>query len=120
MDTYFSPGRKGLSDNEDMGCQSAFYMCSAMGLYPMMGQTKYLLCAPVFDLTVIRLGDTGKELRIEVKNKAAGKKYIKKVWIDGRELERPYVEHGEISGGAVIRYELSDRPEDFGRSCCEF
>ncbi|PNV60951.1 hypothetical protein C0033_16015 [Clostridium sp. chh4-2] len=120
MEKYFSPGRKGLSDNEDMGCQSAFYMCAAMGLYPLMGQTRYLLCAPVFDLTVIRLGNSGKELRIEVKNKAEGKKYIAGAWINGQDLSRPWVEHDEIAGGGVITFELSERPGNFWRNGYEF
>ncbi|KWX85018.1 hypothetical protein AMQ83_27305 [Paenibacillus riograndensis] len=34
LETYFHVVRDGLGDNEDMGCQSAFFICSSMGLYP--------------------------------------------------------------------------------------
>ena len=47
-------------DNEDMGCQSAFYICSAMGLYPLMGQDLYFLVPPVFNKVTPPAGRTGE------------------------------------------------------------
>jgi len=104
---YFQPTRDGLRDNEDMGCQSAFYICSTMGLYPLMGQDLYWLTAPVFARTELQLGRAGKPLVIEAPR--AGK-YIVAAKLNGQPLERAWLRHAEIAGGGVLEFELADQP----------
>jgi len=113
MDADYKPTRNGLPDNEDMGSQSAWYMCSAMGLYPVMGQDIYLLSTPAFACTEIDLGNSGKTLVIEAPD-ADSKMYIKSAQLNGTPLHRAWITHGEISSGATISYELCDTPTDWG------
>jgi predicted alpha-1,2-mannosidase len=40
LKTSFKNSPDGLLDNEDMGCQSAYYLFNAMGIYPIYGQTR--------------------------------------------------------------------------------
>jgi len=103
-----------LKDNEDMGCQSAFYMCSTMGLYPVMGQDLYLLTTPAFRRTELDLGTSGKTLVIEAPRAGSGGRYIASVTIDGQPLDRAWVRHDEIANGAVLRFELAETPSDWG------
>jgi len=114
MARHFRPARKGLTDNEDMGCQSAWYMCSAIGVYPIMGQDIYILSTPVFECTRIALGASGRSLTIEAPGAGPERPYVASATLDGRALTRAWIRHGEIAGGAVIRFELSDRPADWG------
>jgi predicted alpha-1,2-mannosidase len=114
MQKFFNTSRKGLSDNEDMGCQSAFYMCSAMGVYPIMGQDLYLLTAPVFERTIITLGASKKTLTIEAPGAGAKMKYIRSASLNGKPLDRAWIRHGEISGGATLTLELGETPGDWG------
>lgn len=110
MRRYFGLGRNGLTDNEDMGCQSAFFMCAAMGLYPVMGQTIFLLAAPVVDRAVISLGRSGKQLVITARNRTENSLYIAHATLNGKPLERAWVDYAELSGGATLVYELSETP----------
>ena len=111
---YFHPTRDGLYDNEDMGCQSAWYMCSTMGIYPMMGQDLYLLSAPIFQRTEIALGKSGKSLVIEAPQAGPENPYVIAATLNGEPLHRAWIRHREIADGAVIRFELGSEPGDWG------
>lgn len=114
MQRYFKVERDGLSDNEDMGCQSAFYMCAAMGLYPIMGQDLYLLSPPVFTRTEVTLGASGRTLVIEAPDAGPTGLYIVGASLNGQRLERAWIRHGEIAQGATLRLELAAKPGDWG------
>jgi len=116
LETYFKPTRDGLSDNEDMGCQSAFYMCSTMGLYPVMGQDLYLLAAPVFPRTTITLGTSGAELMIEAPAATAGHHYVAAARLNGKPLDRAWIRHAELARGAHLEFELTDEPGAWGQA----
>ena len=110
----FAPTRDGLADNEDMGCQSAFYMASTMGLYPIMGQDIYLLIAPAFSHVAIQLGAGGATLEIDAPDATAENRYIVSATLNGRPLDRAWIRHHEITHGAVLHYALSDTPASWG------
>jgi predicted alpha-1,2-mannosidase len=114
LDKYFKVARNGLRDNEDMGCQSAFYMCSGIGLYPIMGQDLYLISTPIFKKTEISLGRSGKKLIIEAPAADEGHLYITSATLNGKPLNRAWVKHHEIADGAVIRLEVSQKPGNWG------
>ncbi|MBB6694023.1 glycoside hydrolase family 92 protein [Cohnella xylanilytica] len=114
----YRPELGGLPDNEDMGCQSAFYLCGAIGLYPVMGQDLYLLSAPLFRRTAIRLGEDGGELVIETEGADPGADGVRiaAATLNGAPLDRAWVRHAEIAGagGAVLRLTLAASPSDWG------
>ena len=111
---YFRPTRDGLSDNEDMGCQSAFLMLVSMGIYPIMGQDLYLLSTPVFERIEIDLGATEKTLVVEAPGAEPGRPYIRTARVNSKSLDRAWVTHGEIAGGGTIHFELSAVPTGWG------
>ncbi len=114
MEQCFHVRRDGLSDNEDMGCQSSWYMCSALGLYPIMGQDLYLLSAPIFTRAEIVLGSSGNSLLIEAPEAGEGRLYVKAVTLNGKPLNRAWLRHHEIAQGAVLRFILDTIPGDWG------
>jgi predicted alpha-1,2-mannosidase len=103
--------RDGIPGNEDMGCTAAFFLFNSMGLYPVIGQTHYLLCPPVFDRIEADLGETGKRLTITAERSGEGR-YIQGVSLNGQPLDRAWVEHNELPG-ATLHFTLGDQPEHF-------
>lgn len=121
LEKHFHPTRNGLADNEDMGCQSAFYMCSAMGLYPLMGQDMYWLTTPLFDRVRLRLGGSGEDLQIETEFEAPGALYITSAELNGKVLDRAWIKHDEIAQGGTLRFRASCKPGTWGTAeppCC--
>lgn len=114
IDKYYRNTRDGISDNEDMGCQSAFYMCSSMGLYPIMGQDLYMITAPIFDKVTVRLGAENKHLVIETKRDGLEDKYIVGAILNGKSLERAWLRHEEIADGGVLELTLDKQPNGWG------
>ena len=111
LETFFKPTRDGLSDNEDMGCQSAFYLWGSMGLYPIMGQDLYLVGTPRFERIEVALGEAGGTLVIETTGEGD---FIASAALNGRDLPRAWLRHGEIAGGAVLTLTRAARPTDWG------
>lgn len=109
MERHFHTTRKGLSDNEDMGCQAAFYMCSAMGMYPLMGQDLYWLTTPIFTKTELQLGSPDKVLTIEAPE-AGNKMYPRRILFNGQPLEKHWIRHSDIAEGGTLTFELGDTP----------
>ncbi|GCE17127.1 GH92 family glycosyl hydrolase [Dictyobacter kobayashii] len=114
LQQHFHATRDGLSDNEDMGCQSAWYMCSSMGLYPVMGQDLYLLTPPAFKRIKIALGNEGSHLIIEAPEAGERQRYIVGATLNGLPLQRAWLRHHEIVHGGVLHFTLADQPGSWG------
>ncbi|MEK4514752.1 GH92 family glycosyl hydrolase [Paenibacillus sp. FSL H8-0122] len=118
LETYFKAERDGLGDNEDMGCQSAFFICSAMGLYPLMGQDLYFLVPPVFNKVTLLLGAQANPVPLTIETigegSGSGKRYILSASLNGQALNRAWVRHEEIAGGGTILLELGAEPGEWG------
>lgn len=111
---HFKPGRTGLSDNEDMGCQSSFFICSILGLYPVMGQDLYWLSTPGVERIKIPLGDAGNTLTITAPGAGGEMIYIASATLNGKPLDRAWLRHSETSKGADLHFILSDKPTQWG------
>lgn len=112
--SQFRATRDGLQDNEDMGCQSAWYMWSAMGLYPIMGQDIYLVSSPLFDRVTLQLGESERFLVIE-REGTSDAPYVESATLNGQPLERAWLRHAEIIDGATLQLKMSHRPSGWGR-----
>lgn len=120
LNRYFRAERDGLGDNEDMGCQSAFFICSAIGLYPVMGQDIYWLVPPSFDKIALQIGTTANpvSLTIETVGEPIGSeakgRYIQSASINGKELNRAWIRHEEIAGGGVLLLRIGSEAGEWG------
>ncbi|WP_269523306.1 GH92 family glycosyl hydrolase [Coraliomargarita parva] len=94
----------GMPDDEDMGCQSAYYICNSIGLYPIYGQTLYSLVPPVFEKSLLHYGESGKELEIRRKGEGSA---IQSIRINGRTLESTLIEHQAIEDGGILEITVS-------------
>ncbi|MFH1378600.1 MAG: GH92 family glycosyl hydrolase [Planctomycetota bacterium] len=111
----FSTAPNGIPDNEDMGCQSGFLLWHSMGLYPIYGQTHYMLTPPVFDSIKTRIGHDAKHLTITVERRGQGR-YIRGCRLGDRDINRAWVRHDELTAAERIHFLLDDEPSDWGTS----
>ncbi len=113
--TLFTDGPSGVTGNDDLGTMSAWYLFSALGLYPGMPGTGHLLLhTPRFEHAEIDLAD-GKTLTIDAPGADGAKlQYVAGAQIDGRAQSRVYTDWDTLRRGATIRYVLTDKAPDWG------
>lgn len=98
---------KGYPDNEDSGAMGSWYVFTSIGLFPNAGQDYYYLIPPAFDDVVVTM-ENGKRIHIKVKKSSWTARYISRIVLNGKTLDRSWISHSEITEGATIEYELSD------------
>ncbi|MGW3668876.1 GH92 family glycosyl hydrolase [Streptomyces sp. NPDC005141] len=110
VDTVYGTGPSGLPGNDDLGTMSAWYVFSALGLYPQTpGSATMLLGAPVFPRAVVhRTG--GKNIVVSAPDADATHVYIDAAWINGRPTQRSWAGAGLTTEGGTVRFELAERP----------
>ncbi|MEM6757530.1 MAG: GH92 family glycosyl hydrolase [Planctomycetota bacterium] len=119
LERYYAPRRDGLSDDEDMGSHAAFYLCSCVGLYPVMGQDLYWLVPPRADYVELEVGPDGHRLTIEAPGAAEGRPHIASARLAGRALDRSWLRHRELlqaaEQGQPLQFQLAAAPTGWGR-----
>jgi putative alpha-1,2-mannosidase len=113
----FGTGRGGLPGNDDSGGLSSWYVWASLGLFPVVGQSLFLLNAPSWRSSRIRVA--GGELAIEttgfVEPTPDGPpQYVQSVRLDGQPLERSWLTGTEVHRGGVLSVELGPQPTGWG------
>ena len=110
MRTMYGPGVDGLCGNDDAGQMSAWYIFSSLGFYPVTpGSNQYALGSPLVKEAILNL-ENGKQLKIKTINQSEENVYVSKVTIDGKEIDRNYILHGELMNGGELVFEMSKTP----------
>ena len=110
MDTKYKNRIDGLCGNDDCGQMSAWYIFSSMGFYPVCpGTNQYIIGAPYFEYMNISL-ENDKKLIIKAPNVSSKNRYVKKVFLNGKEHKDAFFTHEQLIGGAEIVFEMSSRP----------
>jgi len=115
---HYGSGPDGLPGNDDAGTMSAWYVWSAIGLYPIPGDPRYLLSAPIFERVELDLGDAAaptRRLTILAEGAGPGMNYLAGARWEGEPLDRPWVTWEELAQGGVLRLELSAAPTAWGQ-----
>ena len=114
----FTAEPSGLPGNDDAGATSAWYVFSAMGLYPVCpGDPAYILTAPAFPKVVIHLDPVhhrGKSFVIEARNNSEDNLYIQSATLNGKQLDRAWLLHDEIVQGGRLVLEMGHEPSAWG------
>lgn len=112
MDTQYTDEVDGLCGNEDCGQMSAWYVFSALGIYPVNpADGIYVLGSPVFPKATIQLPD-GNTFSIEAENVSAANKYIQETYLNGQSLARTYIYHDELMKGGLLRFVMGSEPDE--------
>ena len=116
--SLFTNAPNGVTGNDDLGTMSAWYLFSAIGLYPAVpGTGELLVHPPKFERIDLDVG-RGKTLRIEAPSAAgAVPRYVKQLRLDGRSQEQVFLDWSRIRDGGTLSFVLSDEPAlPWGRS----
>ena len=110
LENFYRIGSGGLTENEDMGSHSSWYMLSAMGFYPVTpGSTTYSIGSPLFGKATINLSD-GKSFSIIANNNLKENVYIQSVTLNGKPMNKTWIDHSEIVEGGKIVFEMGPEP----------
>lgn len=105
IDTKYGDDYVGLDGNDDGGTLSAWYVWSALGLYPIAGTTRYELGAPLFEEAEVRIGKA--TLKIVAENYGPENIYARTVSLNDKPLDRTWITHDEIGEGGVLKFEMA-------------
>ncbi len=110
MDKFYRHAPDGWLGDEDTGQMSAWYIFSAMGFYPVNpGQPIYALGTPLFDRAILHL-ENGNAFTIEAERGSASDAYVQAAWLNGKKLDRVWINHSDIVAGGTLRFRLGAQP----------
>jgi predicted alpha-1,2-mannosidase len=108
MQTQFTDTPAGLPGNDDGGTMSAWYLFSAMGMYPIVGTDRYVLSAPLFPRVEVAV--QGGTFTIEAPGASAERYLVREITLDGTPLTSPVLKHAELRAGRTLRFTLAQPP----------
>ncbi len=103
VDSLYQLGPDGLSGNDDCGQMSAWYVWTALGMYPMNPTSgQYVFGLPLVKDAKIKLPN-GKSLTMKAtqKSKTIGERAIEAV-LNGKEVNRFYITHQQLLEGGLL------------------
>ncbi len=110
LDGLYTDRPDGLPGNEDCGQMSAWYVFSALGLYPVIpGSTQYVLGTSLFPLARIHLQE-GHTFTLHARGTSRRRPYIRSAALDERPLTRSWLEHGELLAGDDLHLQMGATP----------
>jgi predicted alpha-1,2-mannosidase len=110
VNSMYKPAPHGLCGNDDCGQMSAWYIFSVMGFYPVTpGSGQYVVGSPCVNRAVINL-ENGKKFKITAENLSDKNIYINEVILNGKKINRCYLNHSEIINGGELKFVMSSSP----------
>lgn len=107
MNRMYAPTPDGYCGDEDNGQTSAWYVFSALGFYPVTpGVNQYVVGAPLFPKATVQL-ENGKRISINARGDG---RYVDKLAVGGRAIERNWLGHDELLKGATLDFSMSAQP----------
>jgi predicted alpha-1,2-mannosidase len=113
--TLFTNAPDGVTGNDDLGTMSAWYVFSALGLYPTTpGSGQFVLNAPRFDHAVVALPGN-KPLTINAPGADSARlQYIDDVTTGAAPSQKVWIGWDQLRSGLSVDHTLSDAPTDWG------
>ena len=106
----FSNQPNGIPGDDDSGAMSAWYLFTAMGLYPEIpGVGGFTILSPLFQKTVLSLPN-GKSVTITAKNASRDARYVQSMKINGKSNSNLWLPVDRLTPGASIKYIMGTAP----------
>jgi len=110
INKMYKPEVRGLGGNDDCGQMSAWYIFSTMGFYPVCpGVAEYVIGAPYLSYMKVAL-DNGNYIEIKAPKVSNKNRYVKSLKLNGKPYSKLYISHDDLLNGAVLEFEMTDRP----------
>lgn len=110
---YYKPTPDGLPGNSDAGAMESWLLWSMIGMYPLTGQTTFLIASPWFSDLRIDLGD-GKMLYIFAEGVDEDNKsyYVQSLIVNGKAWNRNWLSWSEVFEiGGDMQFVLGREPK---------
>ncbi|GAA3880165.1 GH92 family glycosyl hydrolase [Saccharothrix violaceirubra] len=105
---------QGYPGDEDNGELSAWWLLSALGLYPVeMGGGVYTIGSPLFTKATVRM-DNGATLVVNAPGNSSRDVYVRSLRVNGKEWTSARLPHAEIASGGTLDFEMSSKPTSWG------
>ncbi|MCW7942602.1 alpha-mannosidase [Streptomyces hygroscopicus] len=105
---------QGYLGDEDNGEQSAWYVFSALGFYPLvMGSGEYAIGSPLFKKATVHL-ENGRDLVVKAPENSATNVYIQGLRVNGRPWTSTSLPHSLLSRGGLLDFDMGPRPSAWG------
>lgn len=112
MNKLYAPTPDGYCGDEDNGQTSAWYVFSAMGMYPVTPATdEYVLSSPLFDEVTLHLPNE-KVFKIICKNLTNSNIYVDKASLNGKNWDNTYLRFKDIVSGGELDLQMADKPNE--------
>jgi predicted alpha-1,2-mannosidase len=111
MNELYQSTPDGISGDEDTGQMSAWYVLSALGIYPVCpGSDVYAIGSPLFDKATLTVA-TNRQFAIVAQDNGPQRPYIHAATLNGQAFNKVYLTHGQITDGGEIKFEMVSGPD---------
>ncbi len=101
-----------LPGDEDNGEMSAWYVLSALGIFPQTpGHPSWTPGSPLFAKATVRLAD-GKKLEVNAIGEVDNDVYVTQMELNGKAIDRLQLSHGELAAGGSLTFHMSAIPSE--------
>ncbi len=113
MNESFTTGAGGLPGNDDLGATSAWYVWSALGMYPATpGADTLALHGPLFPAITIQRASGDIQINASGAGRAA--QYVQSLSVNGSATTHNFLRYPDLAGGAALSYTMGASPSAWG------
>ena len=100
----------GLDGDDDCGQMSAWYLFTALGMYPVNPASgDYMIGSPLFAKMRLKLAN-GKTFSVIADRNSKANVYIQTATLDGKPLDRPVITWEQIQAGSTLHVTMGSKP----------
>ncbi len=121
----FGTGPGGLPGNDDSGGLSSWYVWASLGLFPVAGQNLFLINAPAFAHSTIRVpegefvveavGHRDQPIGADGLGYQPPVQYVQSATLDGERLDAAHLSAPQLHRGGRLQLDLGPEPSDWGQ-----
>ena len=104
----YGTGHGDLDGCDDAGTLSAWYVLSALGIYPIAGSANYWIGAPIVESAQI-VFDGEIIVTIIAENQSMKNPYVQELFVNGVRHCKPIITHAELKG-STLRFRMGPSP----------
>ncbi|KAH9431460.1 hypothetical protein MCOR02_008750 [Pyricularia oryzae] len=110
--SYYAPTPAGLPGNSDAGSMESWLLWNMIGLYPITGQTTFLIGSPWFKDLTIDVG--GNNLTITTTGGSESAFYVQSLKVNGQDWNKSWLTWSDVfENGGTLDFVLGSTPRNW-------